>query len=128
MSTNSQPQPNIENEVANKGQMKDMTSKDICEKDNKQSGELDEGCIIVARISVNYGDNAVANSIDDLFSQYAYTGGSFSFEKRSEDEKNILESQVCSPFSRRIKTIQKASTFGSMIGNERHYQFLGKKV
>nr|XP_016435738.1 PREDICTED: uncharacterized protein LOC107761959 [Nicotiana tabacum]XP_016435739.1 PREDICTED: uncharacterized protein LOC107761959 [Nicotiana tabacum] len=106
----------------------EMTSKDINEKDIKQSGDLEEGCITVASLPVNRGDNVVANSIDDLFSQFAYKGGNFSSVKtRTEGDKNALESQVCSPFSHRMKTIQKVSISGSMTGTESHLSLLGKE-
>ncbi|MCD7467679.1 hypothetical protein HAX54_005239 [Datura stramonium] len=105
----------------------DTKLEDINEKDNKQSGDLDERCTTVASISDNRGDNAVANSIDDLFSQFAYKGAHFSSGKRrTEDEKIVLKSQVCSLFSRRFKTMQKSSEFGSMIGNESHLSHYGE--
>ncbi|KAH0695936.1 hypothetical protein KY289_013418 [Solanum tuberosum] len=93
----------------------------INEKENKQSGDLDEGCSSVASISVVRGDNAVANSLDDLFSQFACKGGNFSSGKRrNEDEKIVVKSHVCGPLSRRLSTMQKSSESGSMIGNESH--------
>ncbi|KAG5620408.1 hypothetical protein H5410_005626 [Solanum commersonii] len=93
----------------------------INEKENKQSGDLDEGCSSVASVSVVCGDNAVANSLDDLFSQFACKGGNFSSGKRrNEDEKIVVESHVCGPLSRRLSTMQKSSESGSMIGNESH--------
>ncbi|KAK4348148.1 hypothetical protein RND71_034487 [Anisodus tanguticus] len=105
----------------------DTKLEDINEKDNKQSGYLDEGRTTVVSISVNRGDNAVANCIDDLFSQFAYKGGNFSSGKRrTEDEKIVLKSQVCSPFSQRFKTIQKSSESGYMIGNESHLSHSGE--
>ncbi|XP_070052614.1 methyl-CpG-binding domain protein 4-like protein [Nicotiana tomentosiformis] len=106
----------------------EVTSKDINEKDIKQSGDLDEGCTTVASLPVKRGDNVVATSIDDLFSQFAYKSGNFSsVKRRTEDDKNAIGSQVCSPFSHRMKTIQKASISGSMTGSESHLSLLGKE-
>ncbi|CAN4123491.1 unnamed protein product [Withania somnifera] len=105
----------------------DIKLEDINEKDNKQSVDLDDGCNTVASIPTNRGDNAVTNSIDDLLSQFAYRGGNFSSDKsRTEDEKIILKSQVCSPFSRRFKTMQNSSGFRSIVGNESHLSHSGE--
>lgn len=93
----------------------------INEKENKQFGDLDEGCSSVASISVVRGDNAVAISLDDLFSQFAYKDGNFSSSKRrTEDEKIVVKSHVCGPLSRTLISMQKSSETGSMIGNESH--------
>ncbi|XP_015063439.1 methyl-CpG-binding domain protein 4-like protein isoform X2 [Solanum pennellii] len=93
----------------------------INEKENKQSGDLDEGCSSVASISVVRGDNAVAISLDDLFSKFAYKDGNFSSSKRrTEDEKIVVKSHVCGPLSRTLISMQKSSETGSMIGNESH--------
>lgn len=105
----------------------DKKLEDINEKDNKQSGDLDGECTTVASILTNHGDNAVANSIDDLFSQFLYKGGKFSSGKRrTEDEKIALKSQVCSPFSLRFKTMQNSSESGSIVGNESHLSHSGE--
>ncbi|PHU25267.1 hypothetical protein BC332_03599 [Capsicum chinense] len=105
----------------------DIKLDDINEMDNKQSGDLDEGCTAIASISINHGDNAVASSIDDLFSQFAYKCGNFSSGKRgTEDEKIVLKSQGCSPSSLRSKTMQNSSEAGSMIGNDGHLSHSGE--
>ncbi|XP_055805182.1 methyl-CpG-binding domain protein 4-like protein isoform X2 [Solanum dulcamara] len=99
----------------------DTKLEDISVKENKQSGYFDEGCTTVASITVVHGDNAVANSTDNLFSQFAYKGGNFSSGKRrTEDGKIALKSHVCGPLSRRLNTMQKSSESGFMIGNVSH--------